>query len=219
LVAFWLIISKKKMKTTLKNNEKVLLSIRQHWFVLAMPAILTLMFLFVAVLGAKTDYYLYFLLAALGFILYFIYALYDRKTNIWIVTNLRVIDEFGVFSINSKESPLDKINNVSYRKPFLGRIFNFGDVHIQTAAEMGSTWHNMLENPKLLKDTITEYQERLRQEQIQDHAQKLANAVGVNQGVTKPDIFDELTKLHELKVRGIITEEEFIARKTRILNS
>ena len=30
------------------------------------------------------------------------------------VTNLRIIDEFGVLTLNSKESPLNKINNVIY---------------------------------------------------------------------------------------------------------
>ncbi len=34
----------------------------------------------------------------------------------------------------------------------------------------------------------------------------------------KVDISEELTKLHELKEKGIITEEDFIKRKNRILN-
>ena len=207
------------MKTNLKQNEKILLLIRRHWFVLIAPVFLTLVFLLIAIIGAQSEYSGYFILAGLASILYFIYKVIDRKTNIWVVTNLRVIDEFGVFSVNSKESTLDKINNVSYRKPLLGRIFNYGHVHIQTAAEMGSTIHKMLEKPKLLKDTITDQQDVFRQEQIQEHAQKLANAVGVNQSNSKTDISDELSRLHELKIKGIITEEEFNARKSKILNS
>ncbi len=72
---------------------------------------------------------------------------------------MRIIDEHGVFSSNSKETPLDKINNVSFSQSLLGRIFNYGHVQIQSAAESGSTVHEMIERPKLLKDTITQYQE------------------------------------------------------------
>jgi uncharacterized membrane protein YdbT with pleckstrin-like domain len=206
------------MKTNLKQNEKILLSIRQHWFVLIVPVFFTFVFLLFSIVGIQSEFSGFFFIAGLASILYLLYKVIDRKTNIWVVTNLRVIDEYGVFSVNSKESPLDKINNVSYRKPLLGRIFNYGNVHIQTAAEMGSTIHKMLEKPKLLKDKITEQQEIFRQEQIKEHAQKLANAVGVNQSNTKTNLSEELLRLHELKTKGILTEEEFNGLKFKLLN-
>ncbi len=83
---------------------------------------------------------------------------------------------------------------------------------------MGSTKHFMVEKPKLLKDTITKCQDEYRQSQIQEQAQKLASAVG-GYGDKKTDISEELTKLHDLKVKGIITEDEFNQRKAMILNS
>ena len=38
--------------------------------------------------------------------------------------NLRIIDEQGVFSISAKESPLEKINNVTYHQSLTGRMLN-----------------------------------------------------------------------------------------------
>jgi uncharacterized membrane protein YdbT with pleckstrin-like domain len=213
------------MKTQLKKNEKAVLTIRKHWFVLLKPILLTLILLIiavavaVAVAGSDSEFGNFFLIGAgltiVLTIVWFIYRVLDRNTNLWAVTNLRVIDEYGVFSNNSKETPLDKINNVSYRQPLLGRMFNYGDVQIQSAAESGSTIHKMIARPKALKDTITQYQERYKQEQ----AQSLANAVSGQKPSVKNDISEELTKLHDLKEKGIITEEDFQKGKDKILNN
>lgn len=163
------------MKTQLKKNEKVILTIRKHWFVLLKPILLTLILLIVAMAGYNSEFGNFFLIGAGLTVVWFIYRILDRNTNLWAVTNLRIIDEYGVFSNNSKETPLDKINNISYRQPLLGRMFNYGDVQIQSAAESGSTTHKMVERPKVLKDTITQYQERYKQKQIKEQAQSLAN--------------------------------------------
>jgi uncharacterized membrane protein YdbT with pleckstrin-like domain len=161
----------------------------------------------------------YGLLLVLVFVGYFIYRIIQRNNNLWIVTNLRVIDEYGVFSNNAKESPLEKINNVSYLQSFLGRIFGYGNVQIQTAAEIGSTTYFSVENPKELKDTITQMQEEYKLYQIKKQANEFANVMSAGQQNNKTDVAAELEKLYELKQKGILTEDEYNNRKTKILNS
>ena len=207
------------MKTPLKKNEKVVLTIRKHWFVLLKPMLWTVILIIIALAGSNSEFGNFFLIGAGITIAWFIYWILDRNTNLWAVTNLRVIDEYGVFSNNSKETPLEKINNDSYRQPLLGRIFNYGHVQIQSAAESGSTLHKMVESPKKLKDTITQYQEIYKQEQIKEQAQSLANALGGQKSFGSADISEELTKLHDLKEKGIITEDDFQKRKNKILNN
>lgn len=153
------------------------------------------------------------------FIGYFIYKVVERNNNLWAVTNLRVIDEYGVFSNNSKESPLEKINNVSYSQSFWGGIWGFGNVQIQTAAEIGSTTYIAVDNPKELKDTITHMQEEYKTHQIKKQATELASAIVAGQQNNKVDVASELEKLHDLKQKGILTDEEYNNRKTKILNS
>ena len=207
------------MKTPLKKNEKVVLTIRKHWFVLLKPMLWTVILIIIALAGSNSEFGNFFLIGAGLTIAWFIYWILDRNTNLWAVTNLRVIDEYGVFSNNSKETPLEKINNDAYRQPLLGRIFNYGHVQIQSAAESGSTLHKMVESPKKLKDTITQYQEIYKQEQIKEQAQSLANALGGQKSFGGADISEELTKLHDLKEKGIITEDDFQKRKNKILNN
>lgn len=167
------------MRADLKENEEVLFVTLPHWFSLIFPFFVAMVIIIIPLviyINVENATSLLLLISVLG-LLYFLYKFYDRKYNLWIVTNLRLIDEKGLFSISSKESPLDKINNVTYHQSLLGRIFGFGDVEVQTAAEMGATIYHGLASPKELKDAITSAQENYKQSQISFQAQKLSQAM------------------------------------------
>ncbi|MES1160296.1 MAG: PH domain-containing protein, partial [Bacteroidota bacterium] len=160
--------------------------------------------------------------AVLG-LLFCLIKYYSWKVNIWVVTNFRVIDETGLISHYAKESPLDKINNVSYDQTVAGRLFNFGHVEIQTAAEVGATDYYNVNHPKRLKDTITAAQSAYKD--FQSNAQALQMAAAINNtrpaapaGTSAPAIAAELEKLFDLKQKGAITEEEYLRAKNRLLN-
>ena len=174
------------MRTELKPKEKLILELNRHWVVLVRPVFFFLLFVIATLVafgyGPKAGNYL-LLITVIPF-LFLIWKILVRRFDIWAVTNLRVIDEFGVLSRNSKESPLDKINNISFNQPLMGRIFGYGSVEIQTAAEMGATTYYLITSPKLLKDTVTEYQENYRQLQITEQADTLADAMKSHSGPT-----------------------------------
>lgn len=205
------------MRTVLKKDEKVLLIIRHHWLQLIMPFFLWLV---VGILSAiflpiSVSAIIILITALYPFIVYFIWV-----HNIWAVTNLRVIDEGGFFTRYAKESPLDKINNIEYEQSFWGRILGYGNVDIQTAAEMGETNYEMIHHPKLLKDTITHAQEEYKNKQVSNQADQLAKAIAENIGSSKPTeimIADELKKMFELMQAGAITLEEYAVEKNRLL--
>lgn len=205
------------MKTQLKKDEKIILETKLHWLTMVVPFLILAAGAIIGVLLMHHSGY--WLLITLVAAIYFFYKMVERNNNIWAVTNLRIIDEYGVFSNNSKESPLDKINNVTYNQSFWGKIFGFGNVQIQTAAEIGSTTYSAVEDPKKLKDAITRMQEEYKENQIKKQASELANAILAGQQNSKADVPAELEKLFDLKQRGIVTEEEFNARKAKLLNS
>ena len=201
------------MRTELKNDENVVIVIKSHWLLIVWPFILAIIGLIAGILIDGYGYIIPFIL-----ICYLVYKIIQRNNNLWAVTNLRVIDEFGVFTLNSKESPLDKINNVTYNQTVWGRIFGFGNVQIQTAAEIGSTTYYMVEKPKSLKDTITLMQEEYKKSQIRLEAQELAKAISSgSHNKSKSDIATELEKLFELRQKGALSEQEFNNVKKKIL--
>lgn len=121
------------MRTELKKDEKILVIIRQHWIKLALPFFAWLLAAVLLILFADTTGLLITLVTAL----YPVYEYLNWKNNLWAVTNVRVVDENGFFSRYSKESPLDKINNVEYDQSIWGRIFGYGNVDIQTCCRNG----------------------------------------------------------------------------------
>ncbi|MEO7311887.1 MAG: PH domain-containing protein [Chitinophagaceae bacterium] len=152
------------MRTPLQQNEKILLTTYTSWVMLVTPMLIVLAALMIGIfLISSFKWTLILQVPAAG---WFGWKYLEWKHNIWVVTNFRVIDEFGVININSRESPLDKINNVSYSQNIWGRILGFGKVEIQTAATIGETIYESVDNPKLLKDTITSAQANYKNVQM-----------------------------------------------------
>jgi membrane protein YdbS with pleckstrin-like domain len=161
------------MRTKLRPGESKVLETRTHWLTVVKPFLLMVLAVCLFILcffliHKKNDFITVCRWASAIFLvitaLYFIYREIYRRRDIWAVTNLRVIDEKGVFTLYSKESPLEKINNLSYTQSLLGRILSYGEVEIQTAAENGATIYRMVTNPKLLKDTVAQCREKFSQE-------------------------------------------------------
>ena len=211
------------MRTALKKDEKILVIIRQHWIRLVVPFLLWFLLFLLLIFISWPGFWgkvLILLLAAI----YPAYEYINWKYNLWTVTNMRVVDESGYFSRHSKESPLDKINNVEYNQSVWGRLMGYGDVDIQTAAEMGDDNYELIHDPKLLKDTITQAQEEYKRIQISSQATQLAEAIAkTNPGLqtqaapSQTMIADELHKLFDLLQKGAITHEEYIAQKNKLM--
>jgi uncharacterized membrane protein YdbT with pleckstrin-like domain len=208
------------MRTPLQKGEKILLVTYSSWVSLIGPS------LFVVV-GFVAAYFIGFFqwgwIAAVVAVLFFMARYAAWKVNIWVVTNYRVIDEAGLLSHYAKESPLDKINNVSYDQTLAGRLFNFGHVEIQTAAEVGATDYYNVNHPRRLKDTITAAQSEYKSWQFTSQANMMAAAMQANSRhdpsavAAAPNVAAELEKLFELKMKGALSEDEYNKAKARLL--
>lgn len=170
------------MRTKLKNNEKILFKTQHHWVVLVNPFLISLIVfgLFILLYSVISNASLWIIVIGFLSFSYFGYQYIERRFNIWVVTNLRILDEQGVFSISAKESPLEKINNVTYHQSLTGRMLGFGDIEIQTAAEMGATTYRKIAKPNELKDAITTAQEEYKHNSMLSQAQKLAESMREN---------------------------------------
>jgi uncharacterized membrane protein YdbT with pleckstrin-like domain len=213
------------MRTPLQKDETILLVTHRSWLQLIVPALLLVIGIAASVLIGFVQYWGW--IAALAGALYFLFAWWSWKVDIWVVTNLRVIDETGLLNHYAKESPLEKINNVSYDQNIWGRIFNYGHVEIQTAAEIGATDYYNVHSPKRLKDTITLAQSEYKNLQLTSQAKQMAAAMGwasttttatsAAVGAPTHNIASELEKLFQLKQQGILTEEEYNKAKNKLL--
>ncbi len=202
------------MRTPLQKDEKILLVTYTSWISMVAPALM-------AVAALVGSFFMGFIerfgwaVTLLGIIIFAV-KYFQWKSNIWVVTNYRVIDEAGLLSHFAKESPLDKINNVSYDQTIWGRLFNYGHVEIQTAAEVGATDYYNVYHPKRLKDTITLAQSDYKNIQLGNQALQMASAMGLHKP-SQAMIAAELEKLFELKQKGVLSEEEYVKAKSKLI--
>jgi|WetSurMetagenome_2_1015567.scaffolds.fasta_scaffold53353_2 uncharacterized membrane protein YdbT with pleckstrin-like domain len=166
------------MRTKLREGERLIFQTSAHWITVVKPAIVFVLALVLLVLSfillkdGGAARIVRPLCAALSIVGagYFGYYEWFRRTDLWAVTNLRVVDEMGILKRYSKESPFDKINNLSYDQSLLGRMLGYGDVEIQTAAEDGATIYRKVAKPKQLKETIAHYRDEFPKEMEALHA-------------------------------------------------
>ena len=194
----------------LGQNEHILLVTRQHAFVLT-STILAEIVVTLAVVILGTFAAIQNPLAALAYLLVFIplgsmthdiLVWYNRQ---FIVTNRRVIQVSGVINKDVVDSSLEKVNDVKMSQSFFGRIFDYGDIEIMTASELGVNLFKRIGDPVRFKTAMLNAKEDMGYDDG-DFAQKRAENI--------PALIAELDNL---RAKGILTEAEFQQKKKELL--
>ena len=153
------------MRSRLRPGEELAIEVHRHWMVLGRPFVL-LLFLAGGLVAALFVHRPYVLPAAAALAgasgLWALWRWLEWRADLWAVTSQRVIDEWGVLTVHVIDSPLDTIHNVSCEQTLAGRMFGYGTLNIQTAAEHGSTTIPDVAAPEDLRETILEVQQRYK---------------------------------------------------------
>ncbi|RMD80967.1 MAG: hypothetical protein D6823_02775 [Chloroflexi bacterium] len=133
-----------------------------------------------------------------------------------VITDRRVLQIRGVFNKRVIDSSLEKINDIELRQSILGRIFNFGTIEILTASGAeGANVMDRIEAPLEFKRALLEAKHNL------DRGYGYLDTDGYTPG--RPvggtiDIQRTLEELARLRDRGILSPEEFEAKKRDLLS-
>ena len=205
----------KYIQSLMGEAEKMLLVTRQHWFVLFRAIVaetLIILILIAASIVVSVAYPPALPLAPLVALLLSLFPVVGmgRDILIWynrryIVTNRRVIQISGVINKNVVDSSLEKVNDVKMSQSFFGRIFDYGNVEILTASELGVNQFQRISDPVHFKIAMLNAKEKLGFEE--------------NAHIAKPadDVPTLIAKLDELRKQGIVSEEEFQTKKAELL--
>ena len=205
----------KYLNSLLGENEEVLFVTHQHWLVLA-GEIVSESLLSIATIVLVTLIYILWLpnpLVLLGYLL-LLFPLVSLLRDVltwsgrkYVVTNFRVIQLVGVFNKNVTDSSLEKVNDVKLSQSYMGRMFGYGDIEILTASELGVNKFSRIGRPIQYKTAMINAKEKLeRLPQPQAPA-----------GSPAPNSADLLGQLDTLRQHGVLTEEEFQAKKAELL--
>ncbi len=162
----------------LEQGEKLLAERRRHWFIffteIAGIVIVALVpFVAIASLGlvgiaithvAIWKLWLFFAAAwwlMLWVLFWMIWTAY--YLDVWYVTDRRLIDveQHWLFSRQVSELRLDKIQDITVEVHGLfAHLFQFGDIHVQTAGQSREIKIKSIPNPHQLKEIIWEAHQR-----------------------------------------------------------
>lgn len=204
------------LKSLLGENEKIILVTRRHWFVL-IEQILVEIFLSVFTVAIVTVLLVISPqgpVVATGYLVLIIPLVsLIRDYLIWsnhkiVVTDLRVIQVMGVFNKNVIDSSLEKVNDVKMVQTALGRVFNYGDIEILTASELGANRFTHIGDPVRFKTAMLNAKIKLEGVDVVVQQTPSANS----------DIPALISRLGELRERGLLTDEEFQAKKAKLLS-
>lgn len=202
------------LRSMLGERERILLVTRQHWFVLTASIFLEVL-LFGLIIAAVVSASILTPLAPFGLILLVIPIVsMVRDILIWynrqyIVTNRRVIQISGLINKNVIDSSLEKVNDVKMKQSFFGRIFDYGDVEILTASDLGVNLFARIGDPIRFKTAMLNAKEELSKE---DDGPRRSSASSARE-----ETLELIAHLDALRKNGVLTEEEFAKKKAELL--
>ncbi len=206
-------MAKSYIESLLGEHEKIVHVARQHWFILFRAIFLEIaliLIIFAAAISVGVFFPPFVLLAvAIGFILLML-PIFTMTRDIlewsnrqYIITNRRVMQIHGIFNKNITDSSLDKVNDLKMTQSMLGRIFDYGDIEILTAAELAVNLFRYIESPIHFKTAMLNAKEE---------AERGAPVEAASDSI--PALLAQLDRLHK---QGVLTDQEFQAKKAALL--
>ncbi len=224
----------------LHEGEDLILDLKPHWWTFARPVAYTVGALVLLVLlSMPGNSFLFWLgvlvlLVALGN-LGIEYG--QWATTHFVLSSERLIFRSGVLSKSGIEIPLDRVNNVNFRQQLFERIIGAGDLLIESAGESGQSRFSDVRKPDAVQNEIYRQVEDQR-----GRATGYSNLAHPAPPVTPPpapeaaappppaspsrapaadtgsSIARKIEELDELRRKGLVTPEEFEAKRRELLD-
>jgi hypothetical protein len=181
------------------------------------------------------------LILLVGGIVSFIWGWFAYQNTEFVITNRRIIQTGGVINKQASDSSLEKINDAVLTESLFGRIFGFGDLEVLTASESGIERLHMLMEAVEFKKAMLDAKHELEVDLARPTTPPMraevpvaapvppepapapapapgpAHAAPSHDANTPEQVADALTRLGGLRDQGLITPEEFEAKKQELL--
>ena len=202
----------------LHDHEELILDLHPHWWFFAKSA---------GVLAVAVVVWLFALLNGWPSWLQSIFGIVVLVGLVWVgeryirwvsthfvLTSDRVIYRSGIIAKHGIEIPLERINTIFFHQRIFERMFGLGDLEIESASKDGAQRFEDIQNPSAVQNEIYK--------QIEANESKTADRIvsGINSQHSAPaatSIPDQIAQLSQLRDQGVLTEEEFQAKKNELL--
>ena len=229
-----------KYDSLLATGERVLLVRQRHWltfleagrwFVLALVIGLVAGALNAGVPNSGVAgplstllgwaFWIALIVGLIGLVWYFLVWRVER----YLVTTRRVIEAGGVINKYTHDTSLQAITDMNVGHPWLGRIAGYGEIDLLTAAEAGTSKIRFLPDAdgfkKALLDAKQEHELEVGGGKAVQEAVAAASGPahdrGRAAGMSAEELDSALSRLADMRDRGLITQAEFDDKKRELL--
>jgi uncharacterized membrane protein YdbT with pleckstrin-like domain len=201
----------------LADHEKLVFDLKPHWIELLYPVFWTVVLAIAAGLVQRiarhhpTPQKVIVVVAIVLWLWLAVVPFLRWLFTDFVLTTDRLITRTGVLAKHSKEIPLERINDVTFNQSVLQRTVGAGTLVIESAGERGQETISHVRNPEQVQLMIYKETEQNAGRMAQPPA---ATSRPPADGASIPQQIEALARL---KQEGAISEAEYEAKKTQLL--
>ncbi len=211
-------------KNLLAEHERLIFDLKPHWVALVPSVLWTIAAIAALFLGYRgveavvdgDDTTGKMIVGAVVTIAWYFLAVLPAlrwRFTMFVLTTDRLITRHGIIAKHSREIPLERINDVAFSQTVLERVLGAGDLMIESAGERGQSRIADVRKPEQVQLMIYK-QTEANSTRIVTGQVGAAMSQGGDRGQS---ITEQLDDLGRLRKDGVITEEEFQAKKAELL--
>jgi uncharacterized membrane protein YdbT with pleckstrin-like domain len=205
----------------LNEGEEITLDLRPHWWYFA-NHIFTGVPLLVALLLIQSETHgdvrrlLYWVWGVLALLWAGWLGVQYMKWNFthFVITTDRVLYRTGVLSKKGVEIPLERVSNINFHQRIWERAIGAGDLEIESAGRDGQSTFNDVRHPEAVQQELYKQMELYARKRASWSQAPTAAPAPTAAGPTIPEQLEQLAGLRD---RGVISAEEFEAKKAQLL--
>ncbi|GMR02823.1 MAG: hypothetical protein BMS9Abin20_1174 [Acidimicrobiia bacterium] len=196
----------------LSDDETIITSFRPHWKLLFIPfvwfvVIVVAFSLAIALLTAIWFVWLAIVVAAATYLV--IRPLVNWWFTRYVLTTERLITRFGLIAQSGVEIPLERITNVNFSQSVFERLLGAGDLLIESAGMSGQSKFSNIPRPDEFQTLLYKVRER-RTIELSGRGDVVSESM--------PDAADSIRRLAELLDEGLISRDEYEAKRLDLLD-
>jgi uncharacterized membrane protein YdbT with pleckstrin-like domain len=203
-------------RDNLHEDEELILDLRPHWWYIT-PSLVVLLVSVVGGIAAlvRTESDVLRMVAAVAVLVclvWFVTRYVQWITTELVLTSDRLIWRQGVIAKQGIEIPIDRINTIFFFQKIWERLLGVGDLMVESASASGEQRFENMRHPSRIQNEIYIQKEASERRRL---GRSMAPASAA--ATTGPSAADRLLRLNELREAGAISDEEFQAKKSQLL--
>jgi len=206
----------------LAEHEELIFEKRPHWVALVPAALWTIGLLVALLLGyraldaifesdASTPKAILGLVVTGLWVFFAVVAFMRWRFTLFVLTTDRLITRSGVIAKHSKEIPLERINDVTFKQSIVERMLGAGDLLLDSSGDLGPARITAVQKPEEVQLLIYKESEK------NENRMRTPHMAGV-QTHREPTIPEQIEALDRLREQGTLSREEFETKKRQLLD-